>query len=121
MASNFSDNDSFCIVLVTVDSPEDGLRIARDIVGRKLAACVNVIPELTSVYEWEGRVQESFEALLMIKTRKTYLDKLTRRILELHTYEVPEIIAFDISGGHNDYIKWLDSVLEISEDREDVR
>ncbi len=97
------------LVLVTTQNKEEAERIAEDIVKNKLAACTNIVEEITSIYWWNNRVEKSSEALLIIKTKVTQLGKLVRRIKSLHSYEVPEIIALPIIGGYPDYLKWLDN------------
>jgi len=76
-------------------------------VGRKLCACVNIIPSVKSIYEWEGKVEEGSEALLMIKTQTSLVDELVAAIKDMHTYSVPEAIALDVAGGNIDYIDWV--------------
>lgn len=93
--------------LVTIDTPENALKIANALVERKLAACVNIVPGLTSVYEWKGaRCQES-ELLLVIKSRHELFDELEAAICELHPYSVPEILALGVARGHQPYLNWL--------------
>jgi periplasmic divalent cation tolerance protein len=98
-------------VLSTASNKEEALRIARRIVGEKLAACVNVVDNIHSIYWWEGKVEESSEALLVIKTRVEVLDKLIDLIRRVHSYSVPEIIALPIISGYSEYLEWLDQCL----------
>lgn len=97
----------FVAVLCTVPGTATGARIARALVERELAACVNVVPGLTSVYRWEGQVQEEPEALLLIKTRRQQLGALEKAVRELHPYTVPELVALPIDWGSADYLSWL--------------
>eukprot|EP00941_MAST-03F_sp_MAST-3F-sp1_P004007 g4007.t1 len=94
---------------VTVPSKKVGLDLAHSLVKKKLAACVNIKSQVTSVYEWKGNVEEDEEFLLMIKTRKSLLKNLTAQVIKEHPYDVPEVIAMDITGGSQDY---MDFVLE---------
>jgi periplasmic divalent cation tolerance protein len=96
-----------CLVLSTTASPEEGLGIGRRLVEEHLAACVNVLPGARSVYVWEGGVQEASEALLMIKTRRDRYPALAKRIQELHSYAVPEIVALPIDSGASAYLDWV--------------
>lgn len=96
------------VVLVTAGSQEEAGRIAETLVAEMLAACVNLIPGVTSVYRWEGKVQRDREWLLVIKSRQDVLDDLVQRVLLLHSYEVPEIIALPLVGGSQDYLRWID-------------
>lgn len=97
-----------CLVLSTVASAEDGERLAQALVERRVAACVNVLPGVTSFYRWEGQVQKDEERLLLIKTRTDRFDELRTALVELHPYEVPEVIALDVAAGHGPYLSWLD-------------
>ena len=102
---------SIRVALTTVGSLEEGRRIARELVERRLAACVNLVPELTSVYRWEGAVQEAEEVLLVMKTTEARLAALEAAVRELHSYEVPEFVALRVEAGSRPYLKWLlDSV-----------
>ena len=93
--------------LVTIDTLENAQALANALVERKLAACVNIVPGLLSVYEWKGeRCQES-ELLLVIKSRRALFDDLEAAIRELHPYSVPEILALDVARGHQPYLDWL--------------
>jgi len=98
----------FIVVLVTAGSSAEGERLARALVEERLAACVNRIPSVQSVYRWEGKVEESTEELLVIKTRADLLPALEKRVSELHSYAVPEVIALPIVSGSEAYLKWLD-------------
>lgn len=82
-------------------------RIATTLVEERLAACVNRISRMSSTYRWEGKVRTETEALLLIKTAHRLLDPLSRRIQELHPYELPEVIALPIDGGSERYLAWL--------------
>ena len=81
--------------------------LARALVEEGLAACVNVVPGVTSIYRWEGRLQEDAEVLCLIKTRPAVFERARARILELHPYEVPEILAFAVDDGSPAYLEWL--------------
>ncbi|MBM3783022.1 MAG: divalent-cation tolerance protein CutA [Acidobacteria bacterium] len=105
------------IVLSTCPSIDEANRLARGLVEERLAACVNLIPGARSVYRWQGAIEESDEVLLIIKTRRDLLDKLGKRLSQLHTYEVPEAIAIPILDGLPAYLDWLDRELK-SETRE---
>lgn len=95
------------VCFVTVPSREVGIRIGRLLVNGKAAACVNVIPQVTSIYEWEGKVQEDQELLLMIKTRRQAVEDVIRLVRENHPYTCPEVISMDIAGGHSAYLNWV--------------
>jgi periplasmic divalent cation tolerance protein len=96
-----------CLVLSTAASPEEGLGIGRRLVEERLAACVNVLPGARSLYVWEGAIQEAGEALLVIKTRRDCYPALAKRIQELHSYSVPEVVALPIDSGARAYVDWV--------------
>lgn len=104
------------VVLITVPSPEAGERIARPLVEEHLAACVNLVPGLTSVFWWEGAVQTEAEALLIAKTRRHLFEALAARVRSLHPYTVPEIIAIPLAAGNQAYLDWVrDAVSQAGE------
>ena len=96
------------VVLMTAGSQEEANRIANTLVGEMLAACVNVLPGVTSVYRWEGEVQRDQEWLLIAKSSREVLDDLVGRVQALHSYDLPEIIALPVVGGSEGYLCWID-------------
>ncbi|MBI4594231.1 MAG: divalent-cation tolerance protein CutA [Candidatus Rokubacteria bacterium] len=96
-----------CVVLSTAPSAEEGIGIGRRLVEEQLAACVNVVPGARSLYIWDGALQETDEALLVIKTRRDQYPALARRIQELHSYSVPEILAVPVESGSPAYVDWV--------------
>jgi periplasmic divalent cation tolerance protein len=96
------------VVLSTVARAEDAERIARELVSRGLAACVNLVPGLVSIYRWKGAVEREEERLLVIKTRRDTFAALREALVALHPYELPEVIALPIVEGHAPYLAWLD-------------
>jgi periplasmic divalent cation tolerance protein len=95
------------VVLVTAPSPEKAAAMARVIVEEKLAACVNLVAPIRSIYRWEGKVCDEPEALMVIKTREGLFERLRERIVALHDYECPEILALPIERGHEPYLRWI--------------
>ena len=95
------------IALCTVPDETTAGQIANTLVSEKLAACVNIIPSVVSVYRWKDAVEHGQELLLLIKTSASVWPLLETRILELHHYELPEIIAVPIHSGQTDYIQWI--------------
>jgi periplasmic divalent cation tolerance protein len=95
------------VVLVTAPSETVALEIARTLVDERLAACVSVVPGLTSIYQWEGRREETPEALLLIKTRPEGYAALQRRVLELHPYSMPEVLGLPVAEGAPAYVQWV--------------
>ncbi len=100
-------NQSLLIVLCTCPDPATAERIAETVVNERLAACVNIVPDLTSVYRWEGQVQRNTELLLLIKTRQAVYSLLESRIRELHPYQIPEIVALPNQTGSSAYLSWI--------------
>ncbi len=95
------------IVLTTVGADFDERPIARDLVGKRLAACVNVLPGVTSIYRWQGRVDEDREQLLVIKTVEENVDALRTALFARHPYDVPELIVLPIASTSDAYGAWL--------------
>jgi periplasmic divalent cation tolerance protein len=81
--------------------------LATMLMTRKLAACINILPQMTSVYEWEGKVEQDTEHLLLIKTEQHRIDELQKTILDWHPYELPEIVVVPIVGGYEPYLTWI--------------
>ena len=96
------------VALTTVATAEDAERIARALVERRLAACVNVVPGVVSVYRWKGEVCREEERLLVMKTRGEKLPALREALVSLHPYELPELVALPVESGHGPYLAWLD-------------
>ena len=95
------------VVLVTAPTPERAAEIARALVEERLAACGNVVPGLRSIYRWEGKVEDEPEALLVLKTTRARFEALRARVLALHPYQVPEVIALPVEAGSAPYLAWI--------------
>jgi periplasmic divalent cation tolerance protein len=95
------------IVLSTAGSTEESRKIARFLVERQLAACVNIIPHIESVYRWQGKIEASHECLLLIKTSADQFPAVRDAICELHSYELPECLALGVEDGSSEYLDWL--------------
>jgi periplasmic divalent cation tolerance protein len=95
------------IVLTTAGSEEEARKIARHLVDRRLAACVNIVPRVTSIYRWKGEIEEVSEWLLIVKTTSTGFNKVQTAIGELHSYELPECISIPIEDGSVLYLQWI--------------
>ena len=103
------------IVLSTTDTLESAEAIASALVDAREAACVNIVPEIRSVYRWEGKVCSESECLLVIKSSSEKFAAIQKRIRSLHNYQVPEIIAVPVSEGDSEYLKWLQDSLREGE------
>lgn len=98
------------VVFVTASSEEEAGRIGRRLVEERLAACVNLLPAVRSLFWWEGRVSEERETLMILKTRASLFPDLAREVRALHSYQVPEIVALPIKKGSDDYLAWIQAV-----------
>ncbi len=97
------------LIVTTTKDMQEAKKIAKELLQNRLAACINIVPKITSLYIWDEQIVEDSEALLFIKAIDFY--KVERAIKQLHSYEVPEIIAFDIEKGSNEYLGWIREVL----------
>ena len=95
------------VVFMTAASGEEATRLADMLVGAHLAACVQILPEIESVYRWEGKVERQSEVLLLAKTTRAKFSDLEREVRALHSYETPEIVAVPITAGSAPYLEWL--------------
>jgi periplasmic divalent cation tolerance protein len=100
------------IVLSTAGSVEEARKIARYLVENQLAACVNIVPEIESIYRWQGKVESSSEWLLLIKTTSGNVPSVGDALRELHSYDLPECIAIVIEGGSSEYLDWIGDSVE---------
>jgi periplasmic divalent cation tolerance protein len=107
----------YCLVLCTCPVGESAKSLAEALVKEGLAACVNILPGLTSVYVWQGELESSQEALLLAKTERHVYPRLEQRLQELHPYELPEIIAVDIESGLPAYLNWVSQCLSTATPR----
>jgi periplasmic divalent cation tolerance protein len=104
------------VVLSTCTSPEEAEKIARALVEKKLAACVNILPAVRSIYRWKNAIEDDQETLLLIKSSRALFNELRSEIERLHSYEVPEAIAIPIVDGLERYLEWMAGVLNDERD-----
>ncbi len=108
------------VVLITVPSKGESVRIAESLVSQRLAACVNIIPGIESIYRWEGKIAHDEELLLLIKTTSDRFAELELQVKDLHSYTTPEIIALEVKDGSSAYLRWLrDSTLPGGDEQKD--
>jgi periplasmic divalent cation tolerance protein len=101
---------SVLVVFSAFPSPEVAAEVARTLVTERLCACANLVPAVRSIYAWEGKLCDETETLAIMKTTTERLDALVARLRALHPYEVPEIVAVPVAGGHADYLAWVSSI-----------
>ena len=111
LSSNMSTGTPYSIAFVTVPNKDVGEKIAGGLVSAKLAACVNIIPGVTSVYEWEGKIEQDSELILKIKTRTSRIPELTEFVKSNHPYDVCEVITTTIDSGNPQYLDWLGKIV----------
>ncbi len=99
-------------VLVTAPDEEEGARIARALVERRLAACVNIIPRVRSIYRWKGKIWDEGEVMMIAKSSPALAPAIVDAVKELHSYEVPEIVCIPIETGSGDYLDWIDASVD---------
>jgi periplasmic divalent cation tolerance protein len=104
--------DKHIIVFITTETQVQGRDIADALLAGKLAACVNIVPQVQSKFWWQGKIDSADESLLIVKTREALLDKLIASVKSKHSYTVPEIIALPIIGGNEDYLDWIDETTQ---------
>jgi periplasmic divalent cation tolerance protein len=98
---------SVCFVYITASSVEEAEIIGRNLVSRKLAACVNIIDGMKSIYHWEGKIETGNEVVLIAKTKEALVDELTENVKALHSYKVPCIVSMPIQGGNTEFLNWI--------------
>ena len=100
-------SDDAIVVFMTAANGEEATRLADMLVGAHLAACVQILPEIESVYRWQGMIERSSEVLLFVKTTRGKFDELEREVRALHSYDTPEIVAVPVVAGSAPYLEWL--------------
>ena len=106
--------DETIVVLMTAANGEEAARLADLLIGAHLAACVQILPEIESVYRWEGKIERQAETLLLAKTTRSKFEELEREVRALHSYDTPEIIALPIVAGSARYLEWLSAGVKIA-------
>lgn len=99
---------TYCIVKCTTASKKDAVNIAKHLLDKKLIACANIIPSITSLYEWDSKLNQDEESLIIMKSKEIFFDEIEAEIKKIHKYEIPEILCIPIIKGNKDYLNWLD-------------
>lgn len=102
----------YVVVLVTTANKEEAEKIVNSLLEAKLIACGNIASHVTSLFRWAGRIEKAEECLVFLKSRIDLFERIAESVKTLHSYEVPEIIAFEITNGSGDYLNWLESSLK---------
>ena len=102
-------SEKFCWVYMTAESVEEAKSNGQILVGQNMAACVNLLENMTSIYKWEEKLEESQEVIMIAKTRKTLMPKLIETVNSLHSYDCPCILELPIQGGNPDFLSWIES------------
>jgi len=105
MTDHISNNEIVCYI--TAPNEDEAVNIARVLVGDRLAACANIVKNVRSIYSWKGTIEDDAEVLMIVKTQKALFQQLSNKVKELHSYDVPEIIALPIVDGSEEYLQWL--------------
>ena len=100
------------VVFITAPNEEEGAKLARTLVEERLCACVNIMPKVRSIYRWEGDICDEPEVMLIAKTASSMAASIVKRVKELHSYDVPEIICLPVATGSGEYLDWIDASLE---------
>jgi periplasmic divalent cation tolerance protein len=99
-----------CLIFITCPNEKTAEKISMNLLKKKLVACVNTIPKVKSMYWWEGKIEKSYESLLIIKTKDELFNSLNREVIKMHPYEVPEVICVKINKGNKKYLDWIKEV-----------
>jgi periplasmic divalent cation tolerance protein len=103
---------SYVIVIVTVANREEAVKIVRSLLEERLIACANIVGPISSIFWWEGKIDEANEFLVLMKSHENHFRRLSEKVAEIHSYEVPEIIALPIIKGSPSYLEWLNASLQ---------
>jgi periplasmic divalent cation tolerance protein len=98
------------VVYITSSNEDEAAKISKTIVEERLAGCVNIVKGIRSIYSWQGKIEDDSEVLMIVKTQRHLFESLKRRVKELHSYTVPEVIALPVVEGSEDYLNWLKEV-----------
>jgi len=111
--------DEINVVLTSVGTEQQAVEISEELIARRLATCVNIVPCLRSIYRWKGKICEDTEYLLLIKTPKRLFERVSEAIREFHSYELPEILALPVSAAEENFHRWILQMVEPGNDDDD--
>jgi periplasmic divalent cation tolerance protein len=104
---------SYMIIIMTSPNKEEAVKIVRTLLEERLIACANILDPVSSLFWWQGKIEEENEVLVLMKSNETLFKKLSKRVMELHSYDVPEILALPIVAGSQAYLDWMKACLEL--------
>lgn len=105
MSNQVSSKEIVCFI--TAPNEDEAVNIARTLVGCRLAACANIVKNVRSIYSWQGAIEDDAEVLMIVKSKRSLFHKLSEKVKEIHSYDVPEVIALPIIDGSEEYLNWL--------------
>jgi periplasmic divalent cation tolerance protein len=114
-----TDVEEIAVVMTSVGTEQQAVEISEELIVRRLATCVNIVPCLRSIYRWKGKICEDTEYLLLIKTPKRLFERVSQAIREFHSYELPEILALSVTGAEENFHRWILQMVEPGEDDDD--
>jgi periplasmic divalent cation tolerance protein len=112
--------DEITLIMTSVGTEQQAVEISEELIERRLATCINIVPCLRSIYRWKGKVCEDTEYLLLIKTPQRFFDKVSEAIREFHSYELPEILGFPITNAESNFHSWVLRMVQPAEGESDV-
>ncbi len=101
------EESAYIVLFITTATAEEAQRISKVLLNQRKAACVNIVPRVSSLFWWQGKLDSAQESPLIVTTKASHLNEIVRLVKELHSYDVPEIIALPIVGGNQDYLEWI--------------
>ena len=101
------ENEEKVVIYITTGTDEEAQKVAEELLKQRKAACVSILPGVNSIFWWQDKLDSAQEILLIVKTKASLVDEIVRLVTEIHSYDVPEIIALPIMGGNLDYLEWI--------------
>jgi len=102
------EESAYIVLFITTATAEEAQQISKALLNQRKVACINIVPKVSSHFWWQGELDSAKESLMVVKTKASQLNEIVRLVKELHSYEIPEIIALPIVGGNQDYLEWID-------------
>jgi len=102
------EESAYIVLFITTATAEEARQISNVLLNQRKAVCVNIVPNVSSLFWWQDKIESANENLLIVKTKASLVDEVVRLVIENHSYEIPEVIALPIIGGNQDYLEWID-------------